>query len=127
MNLDCVLGLRTRAAAVCAVRVPRELDSFSGRQLQDLLELLADVHQHLLALLRRPTFASCDIAVSATGNALADCAGPDTDTVEALSDIDDNTHEFTIIFVLESLADCGKHNMEPEVVDWDIALLLELV
>jgi hypothetical protein len=112
---------------VCAVRVTRELDRLSSRQLQDLLELLADVHENLLALLRRSTLASCNVAVSATGDALADCSSPDTDTVEAFSDVDNYTHELSVIFILERLADCCKHDMEPELVDRDAALVLELV
>jgi hypothetical protein len=112
---------------MCTICVPRELDSLSSRQLQDFLELLADVQENLLTLLRGSALASCDIAVSATGNALADCAGPDTDTVEALSDIDYDTHKFPVVLILECLADGRKHHVEPELVDGDAALVLELV
>ena len=126
-KLDCVLGLRTRAAAVCAIRVTGELDSLSSRKLQDLLELLANVHENLLALLRRSSLTSCNVAVSATGDALADCSSPDTNTIEAFSDVDNYTHELSVFFILERLANCCKHDMEPELVDRDAALVLELV
>jgi hypothetical protein len=126
-KLDCVLGLRTRAAAVCAIRVTGELDSLSSRKLQDLLELLANVHENLLALLRRSTLTSCNVAISAAGDALADCSSPDTNTVEAFSDVNNYTHKFPVIFILECLANCRKHDMEPEFVDRDAALVLELV
>jgi hypothetical protein len=105
----------------------RELDCFSSRELQDLLELLADIHENLLALLRGSALASCNITVAATRDALADGAGPHADTVETLSDVNDDTHQFTIIFLLESLADRRKHDVEPEFVNGDAALVFELV
>ena len=50
--LDRELGLGTRASAARGIRVARELDKLARGQLQDLLEGLADVGEHLLALLR---------------------------------------------------------------------------
>jgi hypothetical protein len=110
-----------------AIRVARELNRLSRRELEHLLELAANVHEHFLALLHRSSLATCNIAVTAAWDALADCAGPDTDTVEALSDIDYDAHELAIIFLLECLADSSQHNVEPELVDGYVALLLELV
>jgi hypothetical protein len=125
--LDCVLGLRACAATVCTVRVARELDRLSSRQLQDFLELLANVHQDLLALLRRAPFATRNITVSSTRDALADRAGPDANTVEALADVDNDAHELSVVLVLERLADRREHDVQPELVDRDAALVFKLV
>lgn len=108
-------------------RVAGELESLVGRELKDLLEATADGHQDLLALLRGPTLAARNVPVAAAGNVLADSASPDTDTEEGLADVDDNTHDLAVLLVLESLADRSKHSMQPDLVDVDIALLLELV
>lgn len=127
LNLRRVLGLGSRAATVSTVGVARELDDLGVRQLQDLLELLADVREHLLALLGRPALAARNIAIATVGDALADSAGPGTDTVEALSDIDHDTHELSVALLLEGLADGSEHDVQPEVIDGDGALLLERV
>jgi hypothetical protein len=105
----------------------RELHDFSWWQLEDLFELATNVHQDLLSLLRRSTLAARHITISSTGNTLANSASPDTDTEEALANIDHDAHDFTVFFLLEGLADGGEHDMEPELIDGDIALLLELV
>ena len=108
-------------------RVAGELEGLVGGELEDLLEATADGHQDLLALLRGSTLAARDISVSTAGNVLADSASPDTNTEEGLADVDDNTHDLAVLLVLESLADRSKHSMQPDLVNVDTALLLELV
>lgn len=104
-HLDGELGLRTGATTVSTIGVTRELNSLCCWDFQDLLELAANVHQNLLALLWRTALATSNISISPAGNALANCAGPDTDTVEAFSYIDDDSHKLSIILILKSLAD----------------------
>jgi len=68
-----------------------------------------------------------NVSLTTPWNALANCAGPDTDAEKALSNIDYDAHNLSIIFILESLTNRGKHDMEPELIDRNVALLLELV
>lgn len=112
---------------MCSLGVARELEHLVGGQLQDLLDAAADGHENLLALLGGPAFAAGHVTVAAVGYALADGTGPDTDTVEGLADVDDNAHDLTILLVLQRVADGGQHDMQPQLVDVDVALLLELV
>jgi hypothetical protein len=97
----------------------RELNGFILLQLQSLFEALAEFHQHLLAI------AALGFALLATER-LADSSCPETDTVETFANVDDNTHDLTIILIFKVLANSRKHNMEPEGVDIDGLLVLEL-
>jgi hypothetical protein len=124
-NLDRELGLGSCASAVSAVRVAGELDGFCSRQLQDLLELAADVQEDLSSLLHRSALSSGNIAIATVGDALADRASPDTDTVEALAGVDHDAHDLAVALLLKRLADGGEHDVKPELVDGDGALLLE--
>lgn len=105
------------------VRVARELDIIGTRQLQDLLEFSANIQQDVSTLIHRSAFAACDVAVATARDALADSAGPDTDTIEALSHVDDNTHDLAVAFLLKGLADSGKHDMQPELVNRNAFIL----
>lgn len=109
------------------VGVAGELDALVRRQLEDLLEALANGEENLLALLGRSALAAGDVAITATGDALADGAGPDADTEEGLSHVDDDAHDFAIVLVLEGLADGGHHGLQPQLVDVDAAFVLELI
>lgn len=109
------------------VRVARELDGLVGGQLEDLLEPLADGKKYLLALLRRAALAARDVAIAAAGDALADGAGPHADAEEGFPDVDDDAHDLAVVLVLEGLADGGHHGLQPELVDVDAPLVLELV
>lgn len=126
-GLDRVLSLGSRAARVSAVSVARKFDLLASRELKDLLEAAADVEEDLTALIVRATLASSNVAVTTAGNALADGTGPDTDTEEGFADVDDNTHDLAVVLLLESLADGGHHDLQPQAVDVDAALLLVLV
>lgn len=99
------------------VRVAAELDLLVVLELQCLLETSADLGEGLLALLRCPALAVISFA---------DRTRPEADTVEATPHVDDNAHDLIIVLVLEVLADRSKHNMEPEGVDVNCFLVLEL-
>ena len=118
--LDGVLGLGASAAAVCAVRVARELHHVRLVQSENVLESPADRLQDILALRR------C-AGVLIAWDALAHSACPQAHTVEALAHVHHNTHDFVVIVGLECLADGGELCVQPEVVDRDGALVLELV
>jgi len=122
-----VLGLCPRAACVRAVRVARELDQGGGGQLQDLLEAPADGHENLLALVVGAALAAGHIAIAAAGNALADGPRPDTNAVEGLADVDDDTHHLAVVLIFKRLADSAHHHLKPEAVDVDALLVLVLV
>lgn len=127
ITLDNVLGLGPCASGVSTVGVTRELDLLGGRQFQNLLESTADIHQNVLTLLIATTLAAGHVTIASAWNALSYGASPDTDSEERLSDVDNNTHDLTVVLVLESLANSGHHNLEPETVDVDVSLVLVLV
>lgn len=126
-SLDDVLRLGSGASSVCGISVTRELDLLSGRELENLLESLANCGQDILALVRSATLAAGNVTVTSTGDCLSGSSGPNTDTIESLADIDDNAHDFTVILVLKGLADRCHHDLKPKTVNLDIALLLVLV
>lgn len=105
----------------------RELDGLGGGELQDLLEPGADGQEDLLALRLGATLAAADVAIPAVRNVLSYRTSPKADPVESLADVDDDTHDLAIVLILERLADGSKHDMEPELVDVDAALVLVLV
>ena len=121
-RLDGVLGLGSAGTGVGRVLVTRELDLLGAGKSKDVLEPLADLFQPLLAL-KRVSALNGGLALGL----LASGAGPQTDTPESLADVDDNTHDFAIILVLKSLANSAHHNLEPETVDVDVALVLVLI
>lgn len=103
----------------------RKLNLLTSRQLQHLLKLLTNIHQHLLSLLRASTLATRNISLASIGDRFSNRSGPDTDTVETFADIDDYAHYFSVAFFLERFTDCGEHDVEPELVDRDVALFAE--
>jgi hypothetical protein len=110
-HLDGKLGLGSAGAGVGGVLVTRELDLLGGGQSEDLLELLADLLQPLLAL-----HGVSALDGSLALGLLAGSAGPETDTPESLADVDDHTHDLVVLLVLKSLADGGEHDVEPSLV-----------
>lgn len=126
LHLAGVLGLRTSAARVCRVGVTGKLNHLVGRQAEGLLEASTNLHQDLAALLWGPAFATCRVAVSTSGERLSDALGPETNTVEALANVDYDTHDLAILLVFECLTYSGEHNVEPKLVDVDGLLVLEL-
>ena len=125
--LNGELGLGTGASAVSSIGVTTELEDLVVWQLEDSLELLSNVGEDLATLLWCSALATGSISIATAWNALANCSGPYTDTVESLSYVDDNTHDFSIILGLESLSNGREKHVEPDLVDWDTSLVLELV
>lgn len=110
---------------MCSIRVARELEQLRGGQLEDLLGAAADSQQDLAALLRRASLSASNVGVTASGDALADGAGPDADSVEGLAYVDDDAHDLAVLLLLEGLADGCQHHVQPQLVDVDVALFLE--
>lgn len=125
-SLDGELGLGAGATRMCRIGVAAELHHLGVLQAQSLLEALANLEEDLLALLEGAALATGVVPVTTARDWLADSASPETDTVEALPDVDDNTHDFTVTFVLERLTNGGQHDVQPQSVDVDGLLLLEL-
>lgn len=124
---DSNLGSGTSATSVSGVGVTGELHLLAGRKLKNLLDPPAHAEEGLLALLGGATLAASHVTVTAARNGLADATRPDTNTVEGLADIDDHTHDLAIVLVLQGVADSGQHDVQPQLVDVDAALGLELV
>lgn len=80
-----MLGLGSRASSMSCISVTTELQLLSARQLQNVLESCANLHQSVFAA------------------ALSSGPCPETNSVEALSHIDDHAHDFIISFIFESL------------------------
>lgn len=108
-NLDRVLRLCPSAARMRGISVAREVDIFVWRELQNLFEALTDLHQSVLA------------------PSLSGGASPQPDSVECLSDIHNDSHDFIVSFILQSFANCCKLGVEPHFVDVDRLLVLERV
>lgn len=60
-------------------------------------------------------------------DALADGTGPKTDSVEALAHIHHHSHDFIVSVAFEGLANRSQLCVQPELIDGDRALFLELV
>jgi hypothetical protein len=105
---------------MCGIGVTGELDSLLVVELEGLLEPLANLEQHLLALLGGASLAAV------ARNSTTDCPRPQTDTVEASPNVDDNAHDLVVLLILKVLANGGEHDVEPERVDVDGLLVLEL-
>jgi hypothetical protein len=118
--LDGELGLGASAARVRSIGVTRELDCVVVLELERRLETLADALERLLALLL------CSALALIAGNGAANRSRPQTDTVESSPYVHDNTHDLVVVLVLEVLSDSREHDVEPERVNVDRLLLLEL-
>jgi hypothetical protein len=76
-----------------------------------------------LPILRR---ASLPCSVVLAGNGATNGPCPETDTVEASPDVDHYTHDLVVLLILEVLANGCEHNVQPERVNVDGLLVLEL-
>jgi hypothetical protein len=114
-----VLGLRASATSVRGIGVTRELDGVVVLELESCLESLSNLEESILALLGSPALAlACDGAT--------DGSRPETNAVEASPHVDNYTHDLVVILIFEVLANGGEHDVEPECVDVDRLLVLEL-
>ena len=118
--LDGVLRLGPGATAVGAIRVPGEFHNVGFLETEDILESTTDGLQDILAL------------GGVTGglvsrDALANSPCPQTDTVESLTDVHDNTHDLVVIIILEGLANRSQLSVQPQIVDRYGALVLKRV
>jgi hypothetical protein len=89
-----------------SISVSAELQLLLRRQLDHLLQILANLHQDLLRL-------------ALATLALTDGAGPEADSVETLSNVDHHAHDLVVAVVFEGLTDCGQLGVQPELVDVD--------
>lgn len=124
---DHHLGSGPRAAGVRSLSVAGELDLLCGGQLHNLLDLPANAEENLLTLLGGATLSTSHVTVAPVGDSLADGAGPDADTIESLADVDYHAHDLAVVLILESVANGRQHYVQPQLVNVDVALLLELV
>lgn len=106
---DNVLGLGSCASSMSGIGMTTELELLARRQLQYLLESCSNLHQRILA------------------TSLSGRSCPQSDSVETLSNIDDYAHNLVVSLLLESLSNSSELSMEPEFVDVDQFLVLELV
>ena len=90
------------------VGVTHELDNLVRVELQQVLESLADLLQDILGLLRTPLVTRSGFVTRR--------AGPETDTVESLAGVDDDTHDLVVAFLLELLADGSEEDVHPDLV-----------
>lgn len=107
-----------------AVSVTGEVDLLGIRQAQGFLESPAYAGQDFLALRRTPSLAACGVAISSSRNALANRPRPQTETVKALANVDNNAHDLSVVVVLESLPDSSQQKVEPEIIDRNALALL---
>lgn len=89
-----------------------ELDELGVLNVKDVLEVCANLHEDLLRLLRGASRLALLVGVGLGAGA----AGPEADTVESLTDVDDDTHDLVVVVVLQLLADGGEKDVKPDVV-----------
>jgi hypothetical protein len=94
--------------------VSTELQFLLWWQLQHFLQVLPDLHEHILRL-----------ALPAL--ALANRSCPETYAVEALAHIDHYTHDLVVTIIFECLTDGCELCVEPERVDVDGLLVAPAV
>ena len=98
--LNSQFGLGPRTAAVSAICVARKFNNVGFLEAKDVLESMTDGLQDLERLVCRAGLV-----------ALAHRSCPQTNTVESLTHVHDNTHNFVITIVLKSLANSGQLGM----------------
>lgn len=98
-----------------------EFDKLILWQAQDLLEPSSNLSKSSLSFV-------CGSGLSSLswpdGTSNSSC--PKTDSEHSLSDVDDDTHNFSLSFGLKGLSDGSQHDVEPDVVDGAVGFVLEL-
>ena len=107
-----MLGLGPALSRMSALGMARKFNNLLVTKFQDLLEVLANLHQRRFLWSTFPTTGSL---------------GPETDSIEGLADINNDTHDLLILIGLQGLADGSKHNVKPEIIDRNTTLILELI
>jgi hypothetical protein len=100
--------------------VAGELDSLVVLELESLLESPANLQKGVLALLLSPALALF------TRDGTTNGTSPQTNTIESSSNVDNHAHDLVVFIILNVLANGGEHNVQPERVDVDGLLVLEL-
>lgn len=111
-SLDGVLCLGASGTGVGRVGVTHELDGLLVLDGEDGLEVVADLHEDLLRLLG----SALGLTLLGGVGLCAGGAGPETDTVEGLADVDDDTHDLVVVVILELFTDGSKQDVKPDVV-----------
>lgn len=122
-----MLSLGSRATSVGAVGVAREFDRLARGELENLLESASNVEKDILALLVGSALSTSNISISAARDALTNSTSPNTDTEESFTDVDNNSHDLTILLFLEGLSNGSHHHLQPQSVDINVALVFVLV
>lgn len=112
--LDHKLRFSPTAPRMGAFSMARKLHDVFFVHPKYLLEFPPNLHQSL------PSGA---IPIFSSASRLC----PQADPKKRFTNIDNNTHDLLVIFRLECLADSGKHDVEPELVDGNGSLVLELI
>lgn len=89
-----------------------ELNRLLVCDLQNSLEALADLHEDGLRLLR----SALGLALLGGVGLGAGAASPEANTVEGLTDVDDDTHDLVVVVILKLLTDGSEQNVEPDFV-----------
>lgn len=90
------------------VGVTHKLDNLIRVELQQILEPLANLLKDSLGLFRGPLVTRSGFVTRR--------ASPETDTVESLASVDNDTHDLVVAFLLELLTDRSEKNVHPDFV-----------
>ena len=112
-GLDSMLWLGPRAPCMRTLGMPNELELVVRPQFQRLLEVLSDLDERLSTR-------------AVTTLALAGSPGPQANSEECLSDVDHHAHNLVVVVFFESLADGRELCREPQIINIDSLLILEL-
>lgn len=89
-----------------------ELDRLLVCDLKNSLEALANLHEYGLRLLR----GTLGLALLGGVCLGASAASPETDTVEGLTDVDNDTHDLVVIVILKLLTNGSEQDVQPDFV-----------
>lgn len=113
-HLYSVLGLGSSASRVRTISMPTEFHHIVRPDLEHFLEVRTKLHENI--------FRTSILSLT-----LANGTCPESNSVKALSYVDDHTHDLIVTFVFESLADSSQLSVQPKIVNVDRSFVLELV